>query len=219
MIKGVTTLHLNTLTKLVILAITLIFLAPCYANSTPLRPISAQLDYIYGATNAPVSIIMYSDFSCPYCKKLRLTLKKLVNNSSGQINWVYRHFPLEGNFPESMRQAQAILCAGAIFGNDGFWALTHNLFNLPLQIPNNIDRRITLAARKSQLNENELMKCVNTNRFQQRINVDQKEAGLLGFTGTPGLVFINNTNHKIIVKQGALNLKNLTLFSHMIANK
>jgi protein-disulfide isomerase len=63
------------------------------------------------------------------------------------------------------------------------------------------------------------MKCLNNNTFQQRINVDQKEAQTLGFTGTPGLVFINNTNNKTIVKQGALNLKNLTLFSHMIADK
>lgn len=199
--------------------ITLTLLRPCYANPTKLRPVSAQSDYIYGAKNAPVSIIMYSDFSCPYCKKLRLTLKKLVNNSSGQINWVYRHFPLEGNLLESMRQAQSIQCAGKISGNDGFWSLTHNLFNLPLQTPNNVDEHITLAARKSQLNVNKLMNCLNNNTFKQRINLDQKEAQTLGFTGTPGLVFINNKNNKTIVKQGALNLKNLTMFSHRIANQ
>ena len=220
MTNAATSLQLNTLSKLIILAlITLVFSHLCYANSTALRPISAPPDYIYGATNAPVSIIMYSDFSCPYCKKLRLTLKKLVNNSSGQINWVYRHFPLEGNIPESMRQAQSIECAGKISGSDGFWALTHNLFNLPVQTSNNIDQRIALAARKSQLNVNELMKCLNNNMFQQRINADQKEAQSLGFTGTPGLVFINNKNNQTIVKQGALNLKNLTLFSQTIANK
>lgn len=213
-------MYVSTLTKLTILAlITLIFLSPSNANSTTLRPVSAQSDYIYGAITAPVSIIMYSDFSCPYCKKLRLTLKKLVNNSSGQVNWVYRHFPLEGNNSESMRPAQAIQCAGKISGNDSFWALTNNLFNLPLQTANNIDQRISLAARKSQLNVNEIMKCINNNTFQQRIIEDQKEAQTLGFTGTPGLVFVNNKNHKTIVKQGALNLKNLSLFSKMVASK
>jgi protein-disulfide isomerase len=114
--------------------ITLIFLRPCYANQTKLRPVSAQSDYIYGAKNAPVSIIMYSDSSCPYCKKSRLSLKKLVNNSSGEINWVYRHFLLEGNLFGSMRQAQAIQCAGKISGNDGFLGFNSQLIQLAIKI-------------------------------------------------------------------------------------
>lgn len=199
--------------------ITLIFLRPCYANQTKLRPVSAQSDYIYGAKNAPVSIIMYSDSSCPYCKKSRLSLKKLVDNSSGEINWVYRHFLLEGNLFGSMRQAQAIQCAGKISGNDGFWALTHNLFNLPLKSTNNIDQHINIAAQKSRLKVSELMSCINDKRFQQRINSDQKETQTLGFTGTLGLVFIKNKTNKTIIKQGALNLKNLTMLSNKIANQ
>jgi protein-disulfide isomerase len=162
---------------------------------------------------------MYSDFSCPYCIKLRLTLKKLVNDSSGQINWVYRHFPLDGKTSASMRQANAIQCAGNLYGNDRFWELTNHLFNLPQPMPNNINRRITLAAQKSNVNVKGLLDCVDKKTFNQRIIEDQKEAQALGFTGTPGLVFVNNKNHKTIIKQGALTLKNLTLFSSQVVTQ
>ncbi len=161
---------------------------------------------------------MYSDFSCPYCKKLRLTLKKFVNQSSGQVNWVYRHFPLENNSLGYLQQANAIECSGKMYGNESFWALTQNLFNLPNNTPENAQQFITLAAQKSNLNSKELMLCINSNKYQPLIEQDQKEAKELGLTGTPGVVFVNNKNNKIIVKQGALNYANLTKFSRAVVN-
>ncbi|MDU0356040.1 thioredoxin domain-containing protein [Paraglaciecola aquimarina] len=116
---------------LIYLVLAIFFSQPSYSASPSIRPISIESDHIYGSIEAPVSIIMYSDFFCPYCKKLRLTLKKLVNQSSGRINWVYRHFPLEGDDSTNLRQANAIECTSKMYGNEQFWTLTQTLFNLP----------------------------------------------------------------------------------------
>jgi hypothetical protein len=93
------------------------------------------------------------------------------------------------------------------------------LIQLANKSTNNIDQHINIAAQKSRLKVSELMSCINDKRFQQRINSDQKETQTLGFTGTLGLVFIKNKTNKTIIKQGALNLKNLTMLSNKIANQ
>ncbi|MEL6803246.1 MAG: thioredoxin domain-containing protein, partial [Bacteroidota bacterium] len=46
---------------------------------------------IYGDIAAPVTIVEFSDYQCPYCSRLHPTLKQIVDESGGGINWEYRH--------------------------------------------------------------------------------------------------------------------------------
>ena len=57
--------------------------------------------------DAPVTLIEYSDFECPFCKRFHDTAKRLVDASEGQVNWVYRHFPLGFHNPGAQKQAEA----------------------------------------------------------------------------------------------------------------
>ncbi len=51
-------------------------------------------DHVYGNTDASITLFEYSDFECPYCKFFHKTAEILVDEFDGDVNWVYRHFPL-----------------------------------------------------------------------------------------------------------------------------
>src|SRR4051812_1518766 len=69
-------------------------------SATDIRPPTAG-DHIVGAPDAPIVLVEYSDFQCPFCSMVNPTLKKIVSESNGQIAWVYRQFPLTSIHPEA----------------------------------------------------------------------------------------------------------------------
>ena len=92
------------------------------------RPVSTDRDHIYGNPDAAISLIEYSDFECPFCKNFHATAKKLVDAYDGQVNWVYRHYPLDFHNPGAQSQAEASECANEIGGNDMFWLYTNAIY-------------------------------------------------------------------------------------------
>jgi len=84
-------------------------------------------DHIYGNPNAPIKIIEYSDFECPYCKIFHATMKKIVIESDGNVSWVYRHWPLHQN---SFEKTAAAECVAQIKGNEAYWEYSDLLFGL-----------------------------------------------------------------------------------------
>ncbi|MDH3282605.1 MAG: DsbA family protein, partial [Gammaproteobacteria bacterium] len=73
-------------------------------RAAAVRPVSAGRDHIRGNPSAPVTLIEYSDFECPFCKKFHATAKKVLDESRGQVKWVYRHFPLDQLHPGKARK-------------------------------------------------------------------------------------------------------------------
>ena len=82
------------------------------------RPVSRERDHIYGNPDAVISLIEYSDFECPFCKRFHTTPKEIVDAYGGRVNWVYRHFPLAMHNPGAQKQAEASECANELGGND-----------------------------------------------------------------------------------------------------
>jgi len=75
-------------------------------------------DHIFGNPSAPIMIIEYSDLECPYCKRFSSTLRDIVNESNGNIAWVYRHWIVH---PGALPKAGAAECVAKLKGNDAFW--------------------------------------------------------------------------------------------------
>src|SRR5581483_5281549 len=98
-----------------------------------LRKPSAS-DHIVGSPSAPIVLIEYSDFQCPYCQLIYPTLKKIVSESNGQIAWVYREFPLTSIHPQAGPAANAAECIAAQLGNAGFWKYADAVFNNQQQL-------------------------------------------------------------------------------------
>ncbi|GAA4446514.1 hypothetical protein GCM10023170_026780 [Phytohabitans houttuyneae] len=78
---------------------------------------------MYGAPDAPTTILEYGDFECPYCGAAKPVLRKLVDGSDGAVRLVFRHFPVFAKHPFALTAALAAEASG-----DRFWAMHDLLF-------------------------------------------------------------------------------------------
>jgi protein-disulfide isomerase len=81
-------------------------------------------DYVKGAANARITLVEYSDYDCPFCKRFHPTAVQLLSEYKDQVNWVYRQFPLDQLHPNTRIKSQAARCAGKLGGADAFWKFT-----------------------------------------------------------------------------------------------
>ncbi len=89
--------------------------------------LSEPTDHIMGNANAPVTVIEYSDFECPYCKRFHPVMEQIMADYNGNVRWIYRSFPLHQH---SFEKLVAANCVGQIKGNDAFWKYANLLFGI-----------------------------------------------------------------------------------------
>ncbi|MBT4516971.1 MAG: thioredoxin domain-containing protein [Candidatus Komeilibacteria bacterium] len=80
-----------------------------------------DIDWLRGDKDAKITIVEFSDIDCPFCKRFHTTMKQIITDYDGQVNWVYRHFPLTNLHPDATKKAEAAECAGDVGGSDKFW--------------------------------------------------------------------------------------------------
>jgi protein-disulfide isomerase len=160
-------------------------------------------DHIYGNEEAPISLIEYADMECGYCKRFHESAKRLVEQSAGQVNWIYRHLPLRMH-RGAQPKALAAECAAKQGGDDMFWKFTDAYMEGTLKLDNTND-----FAKKQGLKIKPFKKCRDNNVFAERINKHKSEAQSVGMRGTPGLVLVNKKTGKHKVLRGAVSLQQL----------
>jgi len=168
------------------------------------RPVAVERDHVYGDPDAPVSLIEYSDFECPFCKRFHLTAKRVVEAYDGQVNWVYRHFPLAFHNPGAQKQAEASECAAELGGNDAFWTYADKIFErtrsggrgFPLD-------GLVLLAEEIGLDGAEFRECLDEERRAGRVKEDYDEGVSIGISGTPGNILLHNASGEVIPVPGA----------------
>lgn len=89
--------------------------------------VTEEGDHILGNPDAPIVVIEYSDYECPYCKVFQATMTQIIQSSNGNVAWVYRHWPIHQGSLEKLIAAE---CVATLKGNDTFWKYTDLLFNL-----------------------------------------------------------------------------------------
>jgi protein-disulfide isomerase len=168
------------------------------------RKVSAERDHIYGKPDAVVSLIEYSDFECPFCKRFHPTARKIVESYDGKVNWVYRHFPLAFHNPGAQMQAEASECAAALGGNDAFWKYTDTIYERTTSNGQGfpIDGLVPLA-REIGLDGDAFGDCLKQRRFTKRVEEDYEEGVRIGIRGTPGNILLNNESGSVISRPGA----------------
>ena len=156
-------------------------------RAAALRPVSKGRDHIRGDPAAPVTLVEYSDFECPFCKRFHLTAKRLVDESKGQLKWVYRHFPLDELHPgKARKEAVASECAAEIGGNDAFWKFADRFFELTAS--NNrtdVDAVLPQIASEIGLDKARFASCLASGRHDRRVAEDAQDAAASGGRGTP----------------------------------
>lgn len=157
------------------------------------RRVSGARDHIYGNPDAAISLIEYSDFECPFCKRFHATPKEIVDASAGQINWVYRHFPLAMHNPGARKQAEAAECAGALGGNDAFWKYTEAIYLRTRSRGNGFPlTELTPLATEIGLQAERFQECLDSGKYAARVQEDLAEGATIGVTGTPTTVLLHN---------------------------
>lgn len=89
--------------------------------------LSEPTDHPMGNPKAPITLIEYSDYECPFCKRIHPTLERIVEESNGTVRWIYRHWPLHQN---SFTKLAAAECVAQIKGDEAFWEYSELLFGL-----------------------------------------------------------------------------------------
>jgi len=162
-------------------------------RTAAVRPVSKGRDHIRGNPEAPVTLIEYSDFECPFCKRFHDTVKKLVEESGGQVRWVYRHFPLEELHPvKARREALASECAAELGGNEAFWKFADRFYELtPSNNRTDVDAVLPRIAREIGLDEAKFASCLASGRHDRRVREDYENAAATGGRGTPWSIVVS----------------------------
>jgi len=152
-------------------------------DSSLIKEVSMGPNPPLGDPSAPVVIIEFSDFNCPYCKQSAQILKELITNNPGKIQLYYRHaIPIAKT--DSFRAALAAECAGK---QGYFWEMHDALFD---SAPDFSESRLLNIAKTLRLKESDFVACLSAEEFKDRIQEDFREAQKLGVQGTPTF-FIN----------------------------
>ena len=151
-------------------------------------------DHIKGDINAPVKIVEYSDFECPFCKRFHETMNQVMEEygDSGQVAWVYRQFPLEQLHPvKAMQESLVSECVAELAGNDAFWQFTDRFFELtPSNNRTDLDTVIPQILGEIGISKTAVDECVASGKFDQHIQDDIANAVETGGRGTPWSVII-----------------------------
>ena len=169
--------------------------AQAQAQANGPRPVSTDRDHIRGNPGAPVTVVEYADFECPFCKRFHPTLMKLVQESSGKVRWVYRHFPLDELHPvKARREAAASECAAELGGNEAFWKFADRFFELtPSNNHTAIDKVLPQVAQDIGLDSARFASCVASGRYDRRVAEDVRNAVATGGRGTPWSIVVSKS--------------------------
>ena len=136
-----------------------------------------------GPENAPVTIVEFSDFQCPFCARVEPTLKQIQETYKGNVRFVWKHLPLTIH-----KDAEGAALAAEVAAKQGkFWEFHDRLFANQTKLgPEDLKQH----ARDLQLDMNRFETDLSKNEDKKRIDADVAEAKALGINGTPG-TFIN----------------------------
>ena len=143
-----------------------------------------------GAKDAKVTIVEYSDFQCPFCKRGYDTVEQQVlKNYDGKVKFYFRHFPLSFH-PWAEAAAVAAECA-QMQKPDAYWKLYHAFFeNQQAVNPQNVKEKAQEYLKDSGIKMDQWNDCYDNKKSLDKVKAEQAEGAALGVTGTPAF-FIN----------------------------
>ena len=145
--------------------------------------VSIDDDPSIGPENAPITIVEFSDFRCPFCAKAKPTITQILETYGAQIRFVYRDFPILG--PQSQKVAEAAECADE---QGKFWEY-HDMLFANQQALDNPNKLKQLAADLG-LDTARFNDCLDSGKMASEVENDIRDGQNYGVRGTPAF-FIN----------------------------
>lgn len=148
-------------------------------------------DYILGDENAPVTIVEFSDYQCPFCGRYSTETFSLVKTNfvdMGKVKYYFRDFPLEFH-PQALPAAKAANCAGK---QEKFWEMHDKIFTNQNEWSGSAEADQVFAkyAKELGLDTDKLEACISEDATATEIANDLATGSILGASGTPSF-FIN----------------------------
>ncbi len=172
-----------------------------------IKPVDVN-EHIRGSAGAPVKIIEFSDLECPFCKMFQQAMNQVMEEygKDGRVAWIFRNYPLDSLHSKARKAAIGSECAAELGGNDKFWAYIDKYYEITPS-NNQIDlKEIPKIGESIGLARAEFETCLNSDKFNQKINENIKDGTTAGLRGTPYSVIIGKGGKKLVIN-GALPLE------------
>ncbi|MSU75741.1 MAG: hypothetical protein EXS55_04490 [Candidatus Magasanikbacteria bacterium] len=160
------------------------------APTGPVPPLTKD-DHVRGDSNAPLTLIEYSDYECPFCQRFHPTMLKVMEQYKGKVKWVYRHYPLSFH-QNAQKEAEAAECMAELGGVNGFWKYTDAIF----ERSQTGGTGFALAdlgplAKELGVNQQKFQTCLDSGKYAGKIKDQTDSGGAAGINGTPGTFIIS----------------------------
>lgn len=155
--------------------------------------IDFKKDHIRGNIKATVAVIEYSDFECPFCKRVEPTMQQISKDYGDKVMLVYRHFPLSFH-ANAKKEAEASDCAN---DQGKFWEYHDAIFERTTGNGTGfpLDNLVPLA-KELGLNESKFKDCLDTGKYAKHVTDEESSGQTAGVNGTPGNFVLNLKTQK-----------------------
>ena len=164
------------------------------APAGPVRAAIADAPFL-GRPDAPVTIVEFSDYQCPFCQRFFATTLPALKTeyiATGKVRYVFRDYPIDQLHPQARKAAEAAHCAG---DQGKFWEMHDVLFQNSKALAG---PQLVEHARAVGLDTTTFSECVSSGRHAARVDQGAKDAAAAGVQGTPGFVIGKTTTGDVI---------------------
>lgn len=146
---------------------------------------------ILGDPGAPVTIVEFSDYECPFCGRFfseSLNRVKSEYIASGKVKFVYKDFPLTSIHPQAQKAAESARCVREQLGDNGYWAMHDTIFENQQLLG---VQSFKQWARQLGADGTQFDNCLDSDKYASLVQGDAAEGTALGVNGTPTF-FVND---------------------------
>lgn len=166
------------------------------AGSRAIPPLGPD-DHVAGPADAPLELVVYGDFQCPYCAAAQSILRRVRERLDGRLRLAFRHMPLPESHPRAQQAGEAAEAAGA---QGAFWPMHDRLYaargRLGLE-------DLIAHAKALDLDSERVRAELSAGVHAGRIAADERDARAAGVQGTPAF-FVNGVLHDGAFDAGSL---------------
>ncbi len=166
-------------------------------------PAVTDKDHIQGAKDAPVVLVEYSDFECPFCKQFHPILEQVMKEYGNKVAWVYRQYPLPFH-QNAEKEAEASECVAELGGNDKFWQFGNTIYERTTSNGTGfaLENLGPLAAEVG-VDQSAFQSCLDSGKYASLVATQAAGGQKAGVSGTPGTIIIGKNGTTSLIP-GAL---------------
>ena len=149
---------------------------------------------ILGKKNAPITIVEFTDYQCPFCKRFSDTTFQEIKKQyidSGKVKFVSRNLPLPFH-KDAKNAAEAVMCAG---DQKKYWQMRDKVFTNPRALSM---KELNKYAQEVSLNMKKFTTCMDKDTYLKQIDKDTADAQSIGISGTPSFVVAPSTGTELV---------------------